>query len=84
LVIVILNGGLEEIRERDFFLNSSLQRIVTPHAVKRIKNRAYYCSTGLTHSAMAWAFNACRSLERIVIPPAVEVIEERAFTGCSE
>jgi hypothetical protein len=87
LVIVILNDRLEEIGACSFGLCRSMQRIVIPNAVKKIKEAAFAGCSGLTEVVLGdgleeirrEAFNQCTLLERIIIPLAVKVIHDCAF-----
>jgi hypothetical protein len=76
LTTVTLGDGLEEIGEGACSRCKSLERIVTPNAVKAIKRCEFnHCSqlTAITlddglEEIGAWAFASCTSLHEIVIP----------------
>jgi hypothetical protein len=86
LMDVILNDELEKIGEGAFNQCRSLQRIVIPNAVKRIKDFAF-AECGLTTVILcegleeigSWTFYYCEFLQSVVIPNSVKAIKENAF-----
>ena len=87
LISVEFHDGLEEIGEDTFYKCDSLLRINIPHAVRAIKNGAFFGCSGLTTVILGagleeigvHAFCECRSLVHIDIPPNVRAIEDRAL-----
>ena len=88
---MIINDGLEEIGRGVFQYCSSLERIIIPNAVKRIKKYAFSGCVEMMTVTLGeglkeigeHAFERCESLQRIIIHNAVKRIKNCAFLDCS-
>jgi hypothetical protein len=91
LVTVILNNGLEEIKEEAFGYCTLLQCIIIPHTIKANKNWAFSNCSGLTTVTLGngvkeigkEALYQCTLLECIITTATIKTIKNSAFEDCS-
>jgi hypothetical protein len=62
-----LKEGITEIKERAYYKNSNIIKVILPNGVKSIAESAFY---------------GCSSLTSIVIPDSVKEIGRRVFENC--
>ncbi len=74
---IVINEGITEIGEYNFYNCTALQSVKLPSTLKVIGG------SGLTNADNRGAFRECTALENIVLPDSLTSIENFAFSGCT-
>lgn len=86
---LIIQEGIEIIKEGAFSGCEKLTSVIFPDSVKTIEKDAFSYCTGLSEvilndglfSIGRWAFSGCKNIPTIIVPDTVEELDIAAFSG---